>query len=87
MPVDTRRGEARPPTTWLWRMPAQVMPCLATALEDYTTDNRGDVGSWAREAAMQVLTTVVRLLTSRQPVAHHQSSLAGGRTLPVCAGR
>ncbi|MEW5298424.1 MAG: hypothetical protein WDW36_001548 [Sanguina aurantia] len=65
----------------------KVMPCLATALEDYTTDNRGDVGSWAREAAMQVLTTVVRLLTSRQPVAHHQSSLAGGRTLPVCAGR
>ncbi|MEW5308920.1 MAG: hypothetical protein WDW38_000840 [Sanguina aurantia] len=55
----------------------KVMPCLATALEDYTTDNRGDVGSWAREAAMQVLTTVVRLLTSRQPVAHHQSSLAG----------
>lgn len=93
VPLDERRAEAQPPKTRLWHIPVQVMPCLATALEDYTTDNRGDVGSWAREAAMQVLTTVLLLLTSCQPVEHHQSALSGGHTLfspfffthPVCA--
>lgn len=32
-----------------------VMDCLFKALEDYSIDNRGDVGSWVREAAMEAL--------------------------------
>jgi hypothetical protein len=37
---------------------------LISGLEDYTTDERGDVGSWVRIAAIQGLTSVsVTLLT------------------------
>jgi len=32
-----------------------VMRALFTALDDYAVDNRGDVGSWVREAAMDAL--------------------------------
>jgi len=38
-----------------------VVPCLLAALGDYTTDNRGDVGSWVRGAAMEALVAVVPL--------------------------
>lgn len=31
-----------------------VVPSLMSALQDYSTDNRGDVGSWVREAALKV---------------------------------
>eukprot|EP00249_Psilotum_nudum_P020538 c27747_g1_i1 orf=323-4195(+) len=31
----------------------QVIECLLNALEDYAVDNRGDVGSWVREASME----------------------------------
>ncbi|GIL68790.1 hypothetical protein Vafri_22026 [Volvox africanus] len=40
----------------------KILPCLHASLEDYTTDNRGDVGSWLREAAMRVLAMGVGLL-------------------------
>eukprot|EP00955_Chlamydomonas_euryale_P040586 351761-Chlamydomonas_euryale.AAC.1 len=33
----------------------RVLPALHAALDDYTTDNRGDAGSMVREAAMSVL--------------------------------
>lgn len=33
----------------------KVFQCLLKALEEYTTDNRGDVGAWVREASMHVL--------------------------------
>ncbi|XP_073388245.1 tubulin-folding cofactor D [Physcomitrium patens] len=33
----------------------EVMEVLFKALEDYAVDNRGDVGSWVREAAMDAL--------------------------------
>jgi len=39
----------------VWHVCTQALPCVHTNLEDYTTDNRGDVGSWVREAAMDVL--------------------------------
>lgn len=45
----------------------QVYPCLHTALADYTTDNRGDVGSWVREGAMNVLVTATQLLAGLGP--------------------
>lgn len=33
----------------------KVFNCLLNSLEEYTTDNRGDIGAWVREAAMHVL--------------------------------
>lgn len=33
----------------------KVFDCLLKALEEYTIDNRGDIGAWVREASMQVL--------------------------------
>jgi hypothetical protein len=35
-----------------------VVGALLACLKDYSTDNRGDVGSWVREAAMQGLAQV-----------------------------
>lgn len=35
---------------------------LLAALDDYTIDERGDVGSWARIASIQGLTTISELL-------------------------
>ncbi|KAF2303471.1 hypothetical protein GH714_018690 [Hevea brasiliensis] len=40
----------------------EVMPSLFKALEDYSVDNRGDVGSWVREAAMEGLETCTYIL-------------------------
>ncbi|EFJ25897.1 hypothetical protein SELMODRAFT_413196 [Selaginella moellendorffii] len=40
----------------------QVSDCLFKALDDYAIDNRGDVGSWIREAAMEALETCTVLL-------------------------
>ncbi|KAG2492086.1 hypothetical protein HYH03_009582 [Edaphochlamys debaryana] len=40
----------------------KVLPSLAASLEDYTTDNRGDVGSWVREAAMGATEVALPLL-------------------------
>lgn len=33
----------------------KIFNCLLNSLEEYTTDNRGDIGAWVREAAMHVL--------------------------------
>lgn len=43
----------------------EVMPCLLGALEDYSVDNRGDVGSWVREAAMDALERCTYILCKR----------------------
>jgi hypothetical protein len=37
----------------------EVIDTLLTCMEDYCTDNRGDVGSWVREAAMETLPAAV----------------------------
>lgn len=37
----------------------QIFECLLKALEEYTIDNRGDIGAWVREAAMNVLYQVI----------------------------
>lgn len=41
----------------------QAIATFQAALEDYSSDNRGDIGSWVREAAMRSMTAV---LLSRQ---------------------
>ncbi|KAG2446099.1 hypothetical protein HXX76_000699 [Chlamydomonas incerta] len=61
----------------------KVLPSLQSGLEDYTTDNRGDVGSWVREAAMAVLEPAVRALAA---AADDQSREAGAMLSDV-AGR
>ncbi|WOG95485.1 hypothetical protein DCAR_0414804 [Daucus carota subsp. sativus] len=43
----------------------EVMQSLLTALEDYSVDNRGDVGSWVREAAMYGLEKCTYILCKR----------------------
>lgn len=45
-----------------------VMHTLLKALDDYSVDNRGDVGSWVREAAMDGLQRCTYILCKRQAV-------------------
>ncbi|KAM9843702.1 tubulin-specific chaperone D [Aulostomus maculatus] len=44
-----------------------VYDTLLNCMNDYTTDSRGDVGAWVREAAMSSLMDVTVLLTSSAP--------------------
>ncbi|RCV42198.1 hypothetical protein SETIT_9G197000v2 [Setaria italica] len=46
-----------------------VMQALFRALDDYAVDNRGDVGSWVREAAMDALERCTFILCRRDIVA------------------
>jgi hypothetical protein len=61
--VGSDGGPAAAPSALL---SARVVPCLLAALGDYTTDNRGDVGSWVRGAAMEALVAVVPLAVADQ---------------------
>ncbi|KAI1884351.1 hypothetical protein AGOR_G00225520 [Albula goreensis] len=45
----------------------QVYRTLLDCLSDYTTDSRGDVGAWVREAAMTSLMEVTLLVASSDP--------------------
>lgn len=44
------------------------MQTLFKALDDYAVDNRGDVGSWVREAAMDALERCTYILCKRDSV-------------------
>ncbi|XP_054462818.1 tubulin-specific chaperone D [Anoplopoma fimbria] len=46
---------------------AEVYGVLLNSMNDYTTDSRGDVGAWVREAAMTSLMEVTFLLASSDP--------------------
>ncbi|KAL8163090.1 UNVERIFIED_CONTAM: hypothetical protein K2H54_007852, partial [Gekko kuhli] len=46
---------------------AQIYNTLLDGLNDYTTDSRGDVGAWVREAAMTSLVEVTLMLTQKEP--------------------
>lgn len=50
----------------------EVMVSLFTALEDYSVDNRGDVGSWVREAAMEGLEKCTYILLKKHPAVSPQ---------------
>ncbi|NXD62365.1 TBCD protein, partial [Eolophus roseicapillus] len=45
---------------------AQIYATLLNAVTDYTTDSRGDVGGWVREAAMRSLMEVTLLLVQNK---------------------
>lgn len=44
----------------------RVLPALRECLLNYAIDDRGDVGSWVREAAMQTVATILRGIHSRE---------------------
>ncbi|NWZ66145.1 TBCD protein, partial [Acrocephalus arundinaceus] len=44
----------------------QIYATLLTGVTDYTTDSRGDVGGWVREAAMSSLMEVTLLLVQKE---------------------
>uniref|UniRef100_A0A8C0GYW6 Tubulin-specific chaperone D n=1 Tax=Chelonoidis abingdonii TaxID=106734 RepID=A0A8C0GYW6_CHEAB len=45
----------------------QIYTMLLSGMSDYTTDSRGDVGAWVREAAMTSLMEVTLLLVQNDP--------------------
>ncbi|NXC84651.1 TBCD protein, partial [Cercotrichas coryphoeus] len=49
----------------------QIYATLLTGVTDYTTDSRGDVGGWVREAAMTSLMEVTLLLVQNEPELIH----------------
>ncbi|KAH6812160.1 ARM repeat superfamily protein [Perilla frutescens var. frutescens] len=52
----------------------EVMDSLFKALDDYSTDNRGDVGSWIREAAMDGLERCTYILCKRDSLNQEKVS-------------
>lgn len=48
----------------------EVMQCLFRALDDYSVDNRGDVGSWVREAAMDGLQRCAFILLKKDSIGN-----------------
>lgn len=53
----------------------EVMNSLFKALDDYSTDNRGDVGSWVREAAMDGLERCTYILCKRDSIEQGKRSV------------
>ncbi|KAM3685280.1 hypothetical protein ACJW31_11G105800 [Castanea mollissima] len=52
----------------------EVMMSLFKALDDYSVDNRGDVGSWVREAAMYGLEKCIYILCKRDSIGSARKS-------------
>ena len=40
----------------------KVIDCYLKAMDEYTLDNRGDIGAWVREAAMNGICALVSLI-------------------------
>ncbi len=60
-----------------------LLPILG-GLEDYTSDNRGDVGSWVREAAMSAMHDVLATLGSTHIAKHGTVKLLAQKSLSQC---
>ncbi|KAM3846756.1 tubulin-specific chaperone D isoform 2-T2 [Vipera latastei] len=60
-------GEGSPNEFVCKRNVTEIYNILLDGLTDYTTDSRGDVGAWVREAAMTSLMEVTLLLTRTEP--------------------
>lgn len=63
-----------------------VLPALYGALRDYSRDNRGDVGSWVREAAMDGTTQLLLLLSFKLPPSQRQQGDPSSAGDPATAG-
>lgn len=65
------------------RLEQLVLPALLSGLNDYSRDNRGDVGSWVREAAMEGTPQLLLLLGDvQQQQQQGAGAAAGGWCLP-----
>ncbi|KAF6174696.1 hypothetical protein GIB67_008751 [Kingdonia uniflora] len=53
----------------------EVMQTLFKALDDYAVDNRGDVGSWVREAAMDGLERCTYILCERGSISFSRKTI------------
>ncbi|KAK1326064.1 hypothetical protein QJS10_CPA01g02700 [Acorus calamus] len=60
----------------------EVMQTLFIALDDYSVDNRGDVGSWVREAAMDGLERCTYILCERTSVGFTRTPGADSLSRP-----
>ncbi|CAI0383425.1 unnamed protein product [Linum tenue] len=63
-------------------MKNEVMTSLLRALDDYSVDNRGDVGSWVREAAMEGLEECTYILSSVDSTIKSNTRESGSEILP-----
>jgi hypothetical protein len=54
------------------RISSQVVDAALACMRDYSTDNRGDVGSWVREAAMRVIPILISALQRHSALEHRQ---------------
>ncbi|XP_036125871.1 tubulin-specific chaperone D isoform X1 [Molossus molossus] len=61
------RADGRPDEVVCRENVAQIYCTMLNCLRDYTTDSRGDVGAWVREAAMTSLLDLTLLLGRDQP--------------------
>ncbi|KFO35749.1 Tubulin-specific chaperone D [Fukomys damarensis] len=61
------KAEAAPDEAVCRQNVAQVYTTLLACMGDYTTDSRGDMGAWVREAAMSSLMDLTLLLAQTQP--------------------
>ncbi|XP_072796049.1 tubulin-specific chaperone D isoform X2 [Vicugna pacos] len=61
------RAEGSPDEALCRENISQVYGVMLGCLSDYTTDSRGDVGAWVREAAMTSLRDLTLLLAQEQP--------------------
>uniref|UniRef100_A0A2N9FXF6 Tubulin-folding cofactor D C-terminal domain-containing protein n=1 Tax=Fagus sylvatica TaxID=28930 RepID=A0A2N9FXF6_FAGSY len=64
----------------------EVMMSLVKALDDYSVDNRGDVGSWVREAAIDGLERCIYILCKRDSIGSTRRSDGNESVLelPTC---
>ncbi|KAH7616573.1 hypothetical protein Ndes2526B_g08661 [Nannochloris sp. 'desiccata'] len=67
-----------------WLLHSKHAQILEGALEDYTSDNRGDVGSWVREAAMSAMHEVLVTLGSDHIAEHGAIKLLAQKSLSQC---
>lgn len=65
------------------RLVQTIALCLITGLEDYTTDQRGDVGSWIRLACMRSLGDLVACFHERAARDARTANLSDGLLLQV----
>ncbi|XP_017047479.2 tubulin-specific chaperone D [Drosophila ficusphila] len=56
----------------------KVIECLLKALDEYTLDNRGDIGAWVREAAMTSLYEIVTQCPREFLTAGHVHKIVSG---------
>jgi len=56
----------------------KVLECLLQAMDEYTLDNRGDIGAWVREASMTALFEIITQCPKELLIPHQvQQAVVG----------